>query len=148
MILYFAYGANLSKESMKYRCPDATPIQPIELRDWALAFADHATIVPAPGESVQGGIWAITKQCERSLDMFEGYPVYYTKETLEQDGLKFMVYIMNPPLYGNPSAGYVNIIRQGYNDWNLDQAQLDYALTNNQKGIHEWDHQQLYTNFI
>jgi len=128
MKFYFAYGANLSREGMAYRCPDATPYQKFTLRGWRLDFAHHATIVPHPGRSVEGALWKITEDCERSLDQFEGYPSYYSKRILAQDGREFMVYIMNPPLAGSPGVGYLDIIEQGYRDWNLDFDCLDHAV--------------------
>ena len=128
MKLYFAYGANLSQEGMAYRCPNATPYQKFTLRGWRLDFAHHATIVPHPGRSVEGALWKITEDCERSLDQFEGYPSYYSKRILAQDGREFMVYIMNPPLAGSPGVGYLDIIEQGYRDWNLDFDCLDHAV--------------------
>jgi gamma-glutamylcyclotransferase len=128
MKLYFAYGANLSREGMAYRCPNATPYQKFTLRGWRLDFAHHATIVPHPGRSVEGALWKITEDCERSLDQFEGYPSYYSKRILAQDGREFMVYIMNPPLAGSPGVGYLDIIEQGYRDWNLDFDCLDRAV--------------------
>ena len=128
MKLYFAYGANLNKVSMSLRCPQATPYQAFALRGWQLDFAHHATIRPHPGRTVQGAMWRITEECERSLDAFEGYPDYYTKRVLEQDGKEFMVYIINPPLTGSPGVGYLDVIEQGYRDWNLDFACLDQAI--------------------
>lgn len=128
MKLYFAYGANLSREGMSFRCPQAVPYRRFTLRGWRLDFAHHATIIPHPGRSVEGALWRITEDCERSLDMFEGYPSYYTKRILEQDGQEFMVYIMNPPLSGSPGVGYLDIIEQGYRDWNLDFDCLDRAI--------------------
>ncbi len=128
MNLYFAYGANLNRDSMAYRCQGAKPYRPLTLRGWRLAFANHATIVPAPGRSVEGMLWHLTESCEYSLDAFEGFPTYYRKRILAQDGLEFMVYIMNPPLTGSPSAGYIDSIEAGYNDWGLDLSCLDRAL--------------------
>jgi hypothetical protein len=77
---------------------------------------------------VEGALWKITEDCERSLDQFEGYPSYYSKRILAQDGREFMVYIMNPPLTGSPGVGYLDIIEQGYRDWNLDFDCLDLAV--------------------
>ena len=125
MKLYFAYGANLSKDSMAFRCPDAVPFSKFILYDWALDFNTHATIKPTTGAHVQGALWRITDECEASLDMFEGYPSYYNKTFLTQDGLEFMVYVMNEPDYkAEPSGGYISLIQQGYRDWNLDEQRL------------------------
>ena len=128
MKLYFAYGANLNKEGMGFRCPQARPYSRFVLRGWRLDFAHHATIIPHPGRSVQGALWEITEDCELSLDRFEGYPGYYTKRILEQDGKEFMVYVMNPPLTGSPGEGYLNTIEQGYAEWGLDFTCLDRAV--------------------
>ena len=124
MKLYFAYGANLSHESMAHRCPRARPFQSFYLRGWQLDFATHATIRPNPGRSVPGALWRITDDCEASLDAFEGYPLYYSKRILAQDGYEFMVYVMNRPQYGSTYWSYVDLIAQGYQDWNLDTGPL------------------------
>lgn len=129
MKLYFAYGANLSKDSMAFRCPGAVPFSKFELHDWALDFNTHATIKPKKGARVQGALWRITDECEFNLDIFEGYPHYYDKRTLEQDGLEFMVYVMNEPDYkASPSGGYISLIQQGYQDWHLDENRLFRAV--------------------
>lgn len=127
--LYFAYGANMPVEHMRWRCPDAVPIGAIMLRDWRLVFCQHATIEPSPGSSVPGCLWNITPRCEQSLDLFEGFPTYYNKMWLEQDGDTFMCYDMNPPLsYSAPAPSYVDTLQQGYEDWNLPVDYLDEAL--------------------
>lgn len=127
--LYFAYGANMPVEHMRWRCPDAVPIGAIMLRDWRLVFCQHATIEPSPGSAVPGCLWNITPRCEQSLDLFEGFPTYYNKMWLEQDGDTFMCYDMNPPLsYSAPAPSYVDTLQQGYEDWNLPVDYLDEAL--------------------
>ena len=127
--LYFAYGANMSKESMLFRCPDAIPIAPFYLIDWRLVFCQHATIEPAVGSVVPGCLWNITGTCEQSLDQFEGFPHYYTKMWLHQDGDTFMAYDMNPPLtYSAPAPSYIDTLQQGYADWGLNVEYLDEAL--------------------
>jgi len=128
MKFYFAYGANLSLDSMSYRCPDARPVRSFYLRGWQLDFATHATICPYPGRTVAGALWKLTPECEASLDSFEGYPSYYSKRILEQDGMEFMVYVMNNPKFGSTYASYVDQLEQGYEDWNLDKKYLWSAL--------------------
>ena len=71
-----------------------------------------------------GALWRITDDCEASLDAFEGYPLYYSKRILAQDGYEFMVYVMNRPQYGSTYWSYVDLIAQGYQDWNLDTEPL------------------------
>lgn len=124
MKLYFAYGANLNLTGMANRCPAAEPIQALELRDWQLAFNGVATILPKDGSVVHGALWEITRDCEDSLDMFEGFPYLYSKINLEQDGYQFMAYVMNEDIPAPPSRGYLNTIAEGYRHWNLPTAKL------------------------
>lgn len=77
--LYFAYGSNINLEQMDYRCPDATVVGPVVLENYELLFrrGGFATIEPKKGERVHGLLWSITPECERSLDLYEGYPRFY-----------------------------------------------------------------------
>ena len=128
MKLYFAYGANLNLSSMAQRCPDARPIREFYLRDWCLEFATHATIRPEPGGLVPGALWELTPDCEASLDSFEGYPVYYDKQTFLLDGEEVMFYVMQDPRPAVPQDGYLLTIARGYSDWSLDHYWLWQAV--------------------
>lgn len=112
--LYFAYGANMNQSSMARRCPAATNPRPFVLQDWRLKFYSHATVEPSPGDSVWGILWDITPQCERLLDSFEGFPVYYTKQYQQQNKQKFFFYEMATFREGTPSKCYVDDIRAVY----------------------------------
>jgi gamma-glutamylcyclotransferase len=126
---YFAYGANMAYSSMKSRCPLAEPMEKMTLRGWRLDFGHHATIVPDADAVCDGVLWKITEYCERSLDAFEGYPSYYDKLYLEQDGLPFMAYEMTDlDRRHMPSQSYIECLREGYDDWKLDHSLLDCAL--------------------
>ena len=134
-MLYFAYGANLNNEGMKWRCPKATPVKSIELPNWRLVFRGVADIEPSLGHSVQGVLWHITPECEAALDRFEGYPNLYTKDyflvSTKIDGNghcvsseEVMVYIMMRDGYGSPMAAYLDSIREGYRQHDLDRNAL------------------------
>jgi gamma-glutamylcyclotransferase (GGCT)/AIG2-like uncharacterized protein YtfP len=127
--LYLAYGANLNQQSMLSRCPQAKPVRSVTVPGWRLKFATHATIEPSPHHALQGALWEITSRCEENLDWFEGYPTYYTKHYLDIDGDRVMVYVMNNGQEAAPSPGYLDVIRQGYQDWQLDPHCLTEALT-------------------
>lgn len=128
-VLYFAYGANMDIESMAWRCPDARPRSVFLLRNWELQFYCHATIEPRSGSAVAGVLWALTPECEHSLDRFEGYPDYYTKRTWYQDGQWIMFYEMTDPKNGRPSPGYVENIAESYRNWQLPIQKLEEALS-------------------
>lgn len=126
--LYFAYGANMHPESMQWRCPKARVHQAFILRDWELRFYSHATIEHRPGAEVAGVLWEITPECEQNLDMFEGFPNYYTKRTWIQNGVQFFFYEMTAPKSGRPSEGYVLDIAESYKFWQLPQKLLTESL--------------------
>jgi len=126
--LYFAYGANMHEDNMKYRCPDAVPIGPFVLKDWQLKFYTHANIEYNKGAEVAGVLWKITNLCEYSLDRFEGHPVYYVKQEWYQDGKKFFFYEMTDPRVGKPHPWYVDDIVESYWQWQLPMPLLETAL--------------------
>lgn len=126
--LYFAYGANINQLSMSYRCPQAQPVSSLLLRGWRLEFHTHATIVPDSRGVVPGALWRLTPACEASLDAFEGYPYYYRKHTWMQDGRQFFFYVMNEGKISTPSQGYVNNIREGYQQWGLPEEAIDQSI--------------------
>ena len=77
--LYVAYGSNLNKGQMKYRCPTAKYVGAGELQGYELQFKGRersafATIGCKDGASVPVGLWEIQARDERALDMYEGFP--------------------------------------------------------------------------
>ena len=117
-------------EAMKFRCPTARPISSFMLRDWQLDFYSHATVERKNGASCPGVLWDLTPEDELALDMFEGFPYYYTKTQLVQDGHTFFLYEMSENKMGLPSPGYIDGIKQGYHEWGLPAQALKEALTN------------------
>ncbi len=112
--LYFAYGSNMNLDQMDFRFPAAKAVGTVRLEDYRLAFCGKAsgcgvaTILPEAGSHVEGVLWEITPECERSLDRYEGYPHLYGKEMVcvkNKDGIgtEVMVYTMNPPYKEHPS---------------------------------------------
>lgn len=106
--LYFAYGSNMNLDQMEFRCPAAEVVGNVRLDGYRLTFCSRnpdsgvATILPQKGSHVDGVLWKITQDCEKSLDHYEGYPYLYGKETIHvqaADGmlLESMVYVMNAP---------------------------------------------------
>ena len=136
--LYVAYGSNLNKEQMRYRCPTAKFYGTGELQGYELQFKGRersafATIAPKEGASVPVGLWEIQAKDEKALDMYEGFPSHYFKENVPvQVGGKevnAMVYVMNLRMNFNlPSPSYYATVHQGYRDCGLDTASLEQAL--------------------
>ena len=141
--LYVAYGSNLNKQQMKGRCPDAKfvgtgVIENYELQFKGSLYGAHATIAPKEGSSVPVGLWTIQSRDESRLDMYEGYRKtgyrYYDKEqvrvNLSNGGSVIgMVYIMDQKMdFGQPTPGYYETVKEGYDDCGLDQSVLEQAL--------------------
>lgn len=133
---YIAYGSNLNKDQMKYRCPDAKLVGTGSIPDYQLLFrgGEHAvaTIEPRKGESVQFGLWEISERDEMSLDRYEGFPRLYYKQSfmINVNGkeAEAMAYIMDPSyVIGCPSKTYYETIAQGYEDCHLDIDKLEQA---------------------
>ena len=123
---YIAYGSNMVKEQMAFRCPDARLIGTGHITGAQLEFYLHATITPSriKGASVPVAIWEISKSDEQHLDMYEGYPNYYVKEKRAvqmDDGskIKGMIYIMKLIRSTPPSYSYYNCIANAYTELGL-----------------------------
>ena len=142
MRLYFAYGANLNQESMRQRCPDAVAIQPFYLIGHRLAFSGVATVLPDEHFRVPGALWAISEEDEKALDRFEGWPTMYRKGIIAQDGLEFMIYVMNSTVPWEPGDSYVATIAEGYDDWHLPLEDLETAITRTLMEVENYDMQR------
>ena len=121
-MLYLAYGSNLNKKQMRKRCPDAKPMESIILSGYKLEFRKVATIKNTKKleDKLGCGIWKITEKCEKSLDIYEGYPQFYSKKFITlDDGRKVMTYILNKGELSPPTTKYFNTVRQGYKDFDL-----------------------------
>lgn len=136
--LYIAYGSNLNLEQMARRCPTAQVVKATYLQNYRLMFRGKSTAV-ATIEKHKGGkvpvlIWRLQPNDEHALDIYEGYPHLYRKETLKVtvDGRRTqaMAYIMNEALhpYDTPSCSYFDTIRQGYKDSGFDAKILRQAV--------------------
>ena len=110
---------------MADRCPDARYLGNTMLKHWRLIFKSVATIEKDLGKRVPVGVFQITDECEKALDIYEDYPQLYDKKELDVilDGtqLKSMTYVMVGK-YGiaPPSRKYFNVVSEGYKNCDLD----------------------------
>jgi gamma-glutamylcyclotransferase (GGCT)/AIG2-like uncharacterized protein YtfP len=131
-MLYFAYGSNLHHFQMKRRCKDSIFIKKINLKDFKLTFRSKyraADIEPKRNSIVPGALYEISKSDEKKLDIYEDYPILYTKFYFNYYKKKIMTYTMtNKSLFAFPTTSYLNIIKRGYKDCDLDKRYLKKAL--------------------
>ena len=126
-LLYFAYGSNMNRNQMAFRCPDAEVAGSVRLEGYRLAFrengggVDVATVLPEPDSFVDGVLWRISERDERRLDHYEGFPYLYGKTPVTVTGrngqkLEVMAYSMNSPYKETPampSKAYLEGILNG-----------------------------------
>jgi len=131
-MLYFAYGSNLNHFQMKKRCKDSVFLKKINLKDFRLTFRSKyraADIEPKKNSIVPGALFKISKSDEIKLDVYEDFPILYKKHYFYHHGKKVMTYIMvKKTLFTFPREKYLNTIKQGYKDCNLDKQFLLEAL--------------------
>ena len=129
-MLYFAYGSNLHHLQMKRRCKDSIFLKKINLKDFRLTFRNmYADIEPKKNSILQGALFKISKIDEKKLDVYEDYPIVYKKYYFTYYGKKIMTYTMvKKTLFTYPTKRYLDIIKKGYKDCNLDNHILKKAL--------------------
>lgn len=141
---YIAYGSNMSVEQMLNRCPNAIYVGHTKLYDRKLMFRGsktgaYLTIEEALGQCVPCVVWKVTDLDEEQLDHYEGYPIFYKKETLdvtvhsfidgaESTTVEAFVYLMGDGhKAGIPSVRYWNICKEGYELFGFDMDVLKRA---------------------
>lgn len=155
--IYVAYGSNLNLPQMAQRCPTAKVLGTSEIRDYELLFrgsrtGSYATVEPCEGKNVPVLLWSVKPQDEKSLDRYEGYPLFYEKEamTLSLDGkeVNAFVYVMNEGhRLGMPSQHYVDVIAEGYQSAGFDLNILQEAITETAQRMSEEPEQQSIFGF-
>ena len=128
-MLYFAYGSNLNHHQMKnIRGVGSKYLRTIFLKNYKLLFCHpnklnkygYANIVKKKGSKVPGAIWKITRKHEKILDRYEEFPNSYQKKYFYFSGKKIMFYIMNKCFIKKPPKSYINTIKEGYKNCNID----------------------------
>ena len=141
-MLYFAYGSNLNWHQMKKeRCPSTEYVQPYILKGYKLVFSHrnpnnifgHANIEKNNKFNVPGAIWKLTKEHEKTLDVYESVnhnPSYYQKKYFSLGKKEVLFYIQNVYTKRKPSSYYLHTIIQGYKDCDLDLNYLKKRISN------------------
>jgi gamma-glutamylcyclotransferase (GGCT)/AIG2-like uncharacterized protein YtfP len=116
-IHYFAYGSNMDIGQMQSRCPGAQLLGAAELAEhrFGINARGYATVIPHPGQTVHGLVWAISQSHSLSLDRHESVPHHYVRQTLAisaADGLlrDMLIYVAVNASPGAPRPGYLEKI--------------------------------------
>ena len=131
-MLYFAYGSNLNLFQMKRRCKDSIFLKKYELKGYRLNFRSKyraADIEKSKNSLVPGALFEISKSDEKKLDVYEDYPILYKKLYFTYYSKTVMTYIMvNKTEFRYPTERYLNVVKRGYKDCNLNMSYLTKAL--------------------
>ena len=137
-MLYFAFGSNLNQKQMKKRCKDSKYIGCYSLKNYKLVFRNFylgggvADVQKQKKSTVLGAIYQISKSDEKKLDIYEDFPILYNKMYFKYYNKKVMTYIMiKKTKFRYPTEKYLNVIKRGYKDCQLDKKFLIKALLAN-----------------
>ncbi len=117
---------------MAERAPDSKPRFIATLPNFKLTFTARpgrqggvASISPHRGEKVIGAVYEISERDLKRLDGYEGYPTVYDRRkvtvwTETNEPIEAITYIkMEQSQEAPPSSDYLDIIKQGYIDWQI-----------------------------
>tara|TARA_Y100001970_G_scaffold278015_1_gene383089 strand:- start:1260 stop:1619 length:360 start_codon:yes stop_codon:yes gene_type:complete len=119
---------------MKRRCKDSFFLKKINLKNFRLTFRSKyraADIESKKNSIVPGGLFEISKNDEKKLDIYEDFPNLYKKIYFSYYGKKIMTYTMvKKSPFKFPTEKYLNVVKRGYKDCNLNFRYLKKALNN------------------
>jgi len=117
---------------MKRRCKDSIFLKKINLKGFKLTFRSKyraADIESKKNSIVPGALFEISKSDEKKLDVYEDFPYLYRKHYFYYYGKKVMTYTMvRKTRFRFPTERYLNIVKRGYKDCELNSKFLNKAL--------------------
>jgi len=132
MTLYFAYGTNMDRGSMRLRCPGANAVGTGMLAGWRLLVTvdGYVSIMRRQGACVHGVLWRLTSRDFAALDAYEAVAAgLYRRRALPvlADGRRqwAQVYIGRSNVPGRPRSGHMALVVTAARDWSLPAAYLD-----------------------
>ena len=128
---YVAFGSNLNRRQMAWRCPLSREMGPGALPDFRLEFRRVADVVFSPGDETPIGLWRVTRDCVQALDRYEGFPRVYTRQFVRVDTdtgpVWAFVYVMTGCAIEPPTPQYYDTVRLGYKHFGLPLEPLEAA---------------------
>ena len=132
MTLYFAYGTNMDRASMRQRCPSGRAIGTSLLTGWRLLVTvdGYVSIARKAGAQVHGVLWRLTSRDFAALDAYEAVAAgLYRRRALPvlAEGRRqwAQVYIGRSNAPGRPRPGHMMPVVTAARQWNLPAAYLD-----------------------
>jgi len=131
MTLYFAYGSNMDRSAMRYRCPGARAMGPAVLDDhrFFVGIDGWGSVSASRGEVVHGVLWRLTPRDIAALHAYELlhqglYDVRYLPVRHGSRRVRAMIYRLRRQAVGASKPGYVERIASAAREWNLPEAYI------------------------
>ena len=137
-IFYFAYGSNMSLDTMNQRCGanNFVGFKDSTLNDYSFYFYNRgfANIKPSQGNNVKGVLYRINQKCFDDLDQVEGYPSLYQRAKVSIQNtfgnFESWVYIVeNDDTKGTPSDSYLNTVISGAKEYGLPSEYTQFIIS-------------------
>ncbi|MGH6727012.1 MAG: gamma-glutamylcyclotransferase family protein [Pseudolabrys sp.] len=127
-MLYFAYGANMSRAGMRARCPQARALGPARLENhrFFVGIDGWGSVRPSAGDTVHGVLWKLTPRDVAAMHAFELlhaglYAVRHLPVRFGAQRKAAMVYLLRRRAPGRPKPGYVEMIAASAHAWKLPE---------------------------
>lgn len=138
--LYCAYGSNLDKRQMNYRCPSNSFYATGKIIDYRLTLPFYADIEPSAGDSTPCVLYEVGAEDEMSLNSYEGVNSGCYKKIQVQvatdDGIhEAFAYRMTDAYkkYKRPvRAGYYQQMIEAYKHLGFDYNSLERLISDNE----------------
>jgi AIG2-like family len=131
MTLHFAYGSNMSRRLMGARCPQARALGIAMLPGWRFVVTPDGvgSIAPQPGAVVQGVLWRLTPRDLAAVNAYESLDsgLYLRRHLTVRHGegrVVALVYIARRQGEGTPRPGYIDLVVEAAQDWQLPEAYI------------------------
>jgi len=131
-MLHFAYGSNMSRTLMHRRCPTAVAIGTARLDHWRFVVTrdGYASVMPAPGNTVQGVLWRLTPRDLAAVNTYESvdsglYRRRMLPVTCALGRVSALVYVGREQRAGRPRPGYQDLVVAAARDWALPDAYVE-----------------------
>lgn len=130
---YFAYGSNTNLEQMKERCPDAVNIGVAYIDGYSFRWRKWGDIELDESDYVIGVLWELNNKDLASLDEYEGFPEFYTRQKviinhLDQKLTGWTYIMVRQNFEIEPDRDYKEDVYRGYVQNNLSEEQLDMGM--------------------
>ncbi len=134
MPLYFAYGSNMDRESMRRRCPKSRPLGRARLarHRFFIMNSGHGSVKRDPRMDVHGVLYDLALADIPALDRYEeiGRGLYQKiTQPVLRDGaapVQALLYVGASAQEGVAQGDYVDRVIAAARDWNFPNAYLTY----------------------